>query len=144
MKLFRPTGKVDVISLTYPEVVFPKNAHSDDVIVMPVETGKMKTEQYEKVELELVPETVDYLMNTKGGGTLERIRQLILHLFNYRHYTNLDLFGLMRGADDEHVELAINIIESCALKYGDSCFKMIDDLAPKMIDRFGYDDEDER
>ncbi len=148
MKLFRPTGNVRVIEMKYPELEFPpmrENRDPNEVYIsIPKETGKIKIEQIEQIELELVPETVDYIMNNKGGGTLERIRQLILHLFNHRYYTDLDLFGLMRNADDEHIELAMNIIESCSLKYGDSCFKMIDDLAPKMIDRFGYADREEK
>ena len=124
MKLFRETGKEDVFEF-----------ETEDML-----TGERTTEREVKIELELVPETVDYILNTDGGSTLERIRQLILHLYNHRHYKGLDLFGLMRGADDEHAELAVNIIESCALKYGDSCFLMIDEFAPKMIDHFGYAD----
>ncbi len=52
-----------------------------------------------------------------------------------------DLFGLMRNADDEHAELVVNIIDACSLKYRGSCFKMIDELAPQIIDRFNLDEE---
>jgi len=44
----------------------------------------------------------------------------------------------MRNADDEHAELVVNIID----KYRDSFFKMIDDLAPQIIDSFNLDEEE--
>ena len=95
------------------------------------------------IELELVPETVNYLLNESGGSTLSRIRALIANLYNCNYYPMPDLFGLMRNADDEHAELVVNIIDACSLKYRDSCFKMIDDLAPKIIDCFKLDEEED-
>ena len=108
------------------------------------DTGEEWEEKQEYITLELVQETVDYLMNEGGGATLARIRALIANLYNCNHYPAPDIFSLMRNADDEHAELVVNIIDSCALKYRDSCFKMIDDLAPKIIDKFGLDEEEEK
>ena len=99
-----------------------------------------KEEIYHKIESVLVPETVDYLLTTGGGSTLRRIRHLIVSLYNYNKFEAVDLFGLMRNADDEHTELVLDIIGHCDLKYGDSCFLMINDLAPKIIDIFFDDD----
>ena len=94
-----------------------------------------------KVRSELVPETVEYLLGEAGGSTLSKIRHLIVSLYNYRKFDAVDLFGLMRNADDEHTELVLDIIAHCDLKYGDSCFLMIDELAPKIIDIFYADVE---
>ena len=98
---------------------------------------------YTIYELKLVEETVNYLLNESGGSTLSRIRALIVNLYNCTYYPAPDLFGLMRNADDSHAELVVNIIDGCSLKYRDSCFLMIDDLAPKIIDRFHPEEDDE-
>ena len=99
-------------------------------------------DSYHKIKSVLVPETVEYLLTTGRGSTLRRIHHLIVSLYNYNKFEAVDLFGLMRNADDEHTELVMDIIGHCDLKYGDSCFLMINDLAPKIIDEFyGEDDE---
>jgi len=105
------------------------------------ETGKNNS--CKRIELELDPKTVDYILDeSKQGDTISNIRDLIMNLFNCQAFTRVDLFSLMRSTDDDHRELAINIIESCSMKYGDSCFLMIDDLAHKVIEKFDYRKED--
>jgi len=120
MKLFEKNGKADI--------------HEYEL----VQTGE--TVIYKTEYLDLVPETVDYLLDeSERGTTITRIRQLIASLFHYRNFPAPDIFSLMRNADDEHAELVINILESCSPSYGDSCFKMINDLAPEIIERFNLD-----
>jgi len=109
--------------------------------LMRQDTGEVSEERREYITLEFVPETVDYLLNESGGATLSRIRALIANLYNCNYYPAPDIFSLMRNSDDEHAELVVNIIDSCRLKYRDSCFKMINDLAPKIIEKFGLDEE---
>ena len=124
MKLFREVSReIEIYTLTRQD------------------TGEEFEEKQEYITLDLVPETVDYLLNESGGATLSRIRALIANLYNCNHYAAPDIFSLMRNSDDDHAELVVNIIDSCSLKYRDSCFKMIDDLAPKIIKKFGLDDE---
>lgn len=92
---------------------------------------------FRETDRQLIPETVAYLLDKKNrSSTVMRIRALIAYLFHYRNYPAPDLFSLMRNADDEHAELVIDIIEGCSPKYGSSCFQMIDDLAPQIIDKF--------
>lgn len=114
-----------------------------DEFILQYADGRQVVEKQEYIELALVPETIDYLLNKSGGSTLARIRALIANLYNCNYYPAPDLFGLMRNADDEHAELVVNIIESCSLKYRDSCFQMIDDLALKIINRFGLDENEQ-
>jgi len=92
---------------------------------------------FRESDRQLIPETVEYLLDRKiRGRTVMRIRTLIAYLFHYRNYPAPNLFSLMRNADDEHAELVIDIIEGCSPKYGSSCFQMINELAPEIIDRF--------
>jgi hypothetical protein len=114
-----------------------------DEFILEYQDGNRTVERYEYINLTLVPETVDYLLNKSGGSTLNRIRALIANLYNCNYYPAPDLFRMMRNADDEHAELIVNIIESCSLKHRDSCFLMINDLAPKLIDHFGLDEQEE-
>ena len=118
MKLFEKTGKVDV-----------KEYHFGNEVV-----------RQEKIELALVPETVDYLLDEKNGGkTVEAIRQLIVNLYNCNTFEAPDLFTLLRNSDEEHGELVIDILEACLGKYGFSCFAMINDVAPEIIERFSVE-----
>lgn len=116
--------------------LFKEISRESGIDYMKGSDGEEWEEPYTKIKLELIPETVEHLMNeNKGGDVIERIRELIAHMYNSNFPLN-DLFGLMRKTDDNHAELIVNIIESCSLKYGDSCFLMIDDLAPKIINKF--------
>lgn len=40
-----------------------------------------------------------------GGKTWERIRLLILSIYNFESYQKIDLFGMLRNADSENREL---------------------------------------
>ena len=84
-------------------------------------------------QMGLVSKTVSYLLNNERGSTIEDIRYLICHLYNHNIYPNPKLFSLMRNADEEHQELIMDIIGISQFKYGQSCFLLIDELAPKII-----------
>ncbi len=97
-------------------------------------------------ESEMIKETVEYLLDGEGGSTLQRIRYLIANIYNCSTYPNVELFSLLREADQEHQELIMDIIGISQSQYGESCFKMIHDLAPQIIDMWikedGQDEED--
>ena len=97
----------------------------------------MKLFVIEENKIKLDINTVEYLVNGKERGkTITRIRYLIANLFNCNAYPNVDLFGIMRGADSDHAELAVNIIEFMGLRYGDACFMLINNLAPEIIENY--------
>lgn len=100
--------------------------------------NEVKIETEKEYKVVLVQETIEYLMNhNRGGSTVRRIRQLIASLYNFNHYpAPPDLFGMLRNADNEHHELIVNIVEFMGLKYGEACFMLINDFAPKMINEF--------
>jgi len=89
--------------------------------------------------MQMKKETVDYLLNANGGSTLNGIRYLIANLYNYKVYSKLNLFGLIRDADTQHQELIMDIIGISQSKYHEACFDMIDDLAPKIIKKFKFE-----
>ena len=93
-------------------------------------------------ECEMIDETVEYLLNADDGKTLQRIRYLIANLYNNHTFPNVELFTLLREADTEHEELVMDILGISQSKYGQSCFLMINDLAPKIIKKFKLREED--
>jgi len=81
-------------------------------------------------------EVREYLQDSaKCGSCINRIRDLILHIYNSNRY-NVDIFGMLRNCDKRHRELALNIIEYCSLDKSDTIFLMIDDgdFINKIID----------
>ncbi len=96
----------------------------------------MKLFEKNSTKISMKKETVDYLVNTSGGATLDRIRYLIANLYNCHSYPNVELFSMIRNSDKEHQELIMDIIEINQSKYGEACFLMIDKLAPLLIKKF--------
>lgn len=106
--------------------------------VHPVTGEKSELKTMDKMVMEIVPETEEYLLNGSGGHTLDRIRYLIANLYNYERFPEAELFSLMRNADEEHQELVLDIIGICQHKYGQSCFTMINEFAPRIVEKFAH------
>lgn len=100
----------------------------------------------ERTVMKMNDETVKYILSAPSGSTMTRIRYLIANIYNHNTYPYVDIFGLLRNADQEHQELAMDIIGISQSKYGESCFQMIEELAPVVIDTFkikSFDQEEE-
>lgn len=80
-------------------------------------------------------DTIEYLINAKGGSTLKRVRYLVANIYNSNTYPNVEIFSMLRNADEEHQELILNIIELCSTKYGEAVFSLVDNIAPSVIER---------
>lgn len=93
-------------------------------------------------ECEMIDDTVEYILNASGGLTLTRIRYLIANIYNNRSFPHVELFSLLREADTEHEELIMDILGISQSKYGESCFLMINKLAPKIINKFDLKEDD--
>lgn len=68
-----------------------------------------------------------------GGGTMDKIRHIILSCFNFNTYEKIDLFGAMRNADSENRELIVSIVNSFASNNEKQSFFVIDKIAPILI-----------
>lgn len=87
----------------------------------------------------VIQETVDYLMSEKNSGsTVNRIRGLILNLAGYDYH--VDLRKLVVNADVEHMELITNVIASCSPANCANCRFVIAEIAAKLLDKLGEDD----
>jgi len=117
MKLFEETGEVK-------KAVYGQTKNGKILISPARNIMKMKDK------------TVNYILSASGGSTMSRIRYLIANIYNCNTYPNVDIFGLLRNADGEHQELIMDIIGISQSKYGESCFEMINNLAPKVIKNF--------
>jgi len=85
----------------------------------------------------MIDKTVKYLLDDSvGGDTIDGIRYLIANIYNCYTYPNVKLFSLLRNADEEHQELIMDIIGISQSQFGESCFLMIDGLAPRIIKKF--------
>jgi hypothetical protein len=92
----------------------------------------------------MIPDTIEYLLGNEGGKTITRVRYLIANLYNNNRFPNVELFSMIRNADTEHQELIMDIIGINQSKYGKSCFKMIEELAPKIIEKFNLEENEEK
>jgi len=125
MKLFKNTEWLE------SEVVYSQGLDENEKEVT------FYSQAIRKKEAELIPKTVEYLLNEKKKGrTIERIRYLIVNLFNCNTYPDLELFSMIRNADNEHNELIADIIDHCSPRYGDTIFLLINNLAPQIIEKF--------
>jgi hypothetical protein len=89
-------------------------------------------------EMEMINETIVFILDdTKNYNTMILIRKLILNIYNSSRFEAIDIFGLIRNADVDHQELVMDIIGIAQSKYGQSCFLIIDELAPRIIKTFG-------
>ena len=86
--------------------------------------------------ISLNQETCNLLMSDKHYKALDRIRYLIANLYNNNTFPDVELFSLLRNADEDHAELAMDIIEINQLENGEACFLMINHLAPDIISKF--------
>lgn len=68
-----------------------------------------------------------------GGGTMDKIRHIILSCFNFNTYEKIDLFGAMRNADSENRELIVSIVNSFASNNEEQSFFVIDKITPLLI-----------
>lgn len=121
MKLFSEVEKV--------EAVYGITADNEKILLIP-----------EKTKMIMLPETVLHLFGNHDCKTLNRIRYLIANLHNNNSYPNVELFSMIRNADSEHQELIMDIIGISQSKYGESCFEMINELAPHIINMFFLDE----
>lgn len=96
----------------------------------------MKLFNIENNSISMNQKTVEYLLNERGSRTIDRIRYLIANLYNCNTFPNVELFSLMRNADDEHQELVMDIIGITQAEYGQACFMIINDLAPLIIEKY--------
>ncbi len=70
-----------------------------------------------------------------GGGTMDKVRHIILSCFNFNTYEKIDLFGAMRNADSENRELIVSIINSFGSNNEKKSFFVIDKIAPILIEK---------
>ena len=70
-----------------------------------------------------------------GGGTMDKVRHIILSCFNFNTYEKIDLFGAMRNADSENRELIVSIVNSFGSNNEEKSFFVIDKIAPILIEK---------
>jgi hypothetical protein len=68
-----------------------------------------------------------------GGGTMEKIRHIILACYNYNTYDKINLFGAMRNADNSNRELIVSIVQSFGSHNEEEAFFIINKIAPALI-----------
>lgn len=87
-------------------------------------------------KLEVNQDAVKLLKST-GGSTASRVKYLILNLWCCGQYPldNFDIFGMLRNADENFGELILSLFEMCNFS-GDSCFKILDEIAPLFKNEF--------
>lgn len=117
MKLFEEVEKV--------EAVYGITEDNEKILLIP-----------EKINMKMIHQTVLYLLCKPSAKTLNRIRYLIANLYDNHSYPNVELFSMIRDADNEHQELIMDIIGISQSKYGESYFLMINELAPHIIHKF--------
>jgi|LGOV01.1.fsa_nt_gb hypothetical protein len=133
MKLFEETGEVKkAIYGTTTKKVLGGPSEVKKTIICP-----------ERKIMAMNNETIDYLVNSDGGKTLDRIRYLIANLYNHHTYPHVELFSMLRNADTEHQELIIDIVGISQSKNGEACFLMINELAPQIINKFNLKEKAE-
>ena len=54
---------------------------------------------------------------------------------NQEALNDFDIFGMLRNADERFRELIISLLEMCSFS-GDSCFYILDEIAPLFADDF--------
>jgi hypothetical protein len=81
-------------------------------------------------------EAVDMILDESvGGGTMRKIRHIILACYNYNTYKKIDLFGAMRNADNSNRELIVSIVSSFGSHNEDEAFFIINEIAPALIEK---------
>ena len=70
-----------------------------------------------------------------GGGTMDKVRHIILSCFNFNTYEKIDLFGAMRNADSENRELIVSIVNSFGSNNEEKSFFIINNIAPILIEK---------
>ena len=70
-----------------------------------------------------------------GGGTMDKVRHIILSCFNFNTYEKIDLFGAMRNADSDNRELIVSIVNSFGSNDEEKSFFVIDKIAPILIEK---------
>lgn len=70
-----------------------------------------------------------------GGGTMDKVRHIILSCFNFNTYEKIDLFGAMRNADSENRDLIVSIVNSFGSNNEEKSFFVINKIAPILIEK---------
>jgi hypothetical protein len=70
-----------------------------------------------------------------GGGTMDKVRHIILSCFNFNTYEKIDLFGAMRNADSENRKLIVSIVNSFGSNDEEKSFFIINKIAPILIEK---------
>jgi len=79
---------------------------------------------------------IDTILNENiGGGTMKKIRHIILACYNYNTYKKIDLFGAMRNADNNNRELIVSIVSSFGSHNEEEAFFIINKIAPALIEK---------
>lgn len=111
-------------------------SESKSVELVDAQTEEVLIQRSIIYELEVNKEAVK-LLKTTGGSTASRVKYLILNLWNCGAYPleNFDMFGMLRNADENFRELIASLFEMCSFS-GDSCFHILDEIAPLFVDEF--------
>jgi hypothetical protein len=99
-------------------------------------TNHILIPSYTRYTLKINKEAVKLLQST-GGSTAERTKYLILNLWNCNAYPldDFDILSALRNADEIFGELIVSLFEMCSF-VGDSCLKILDELAIMFKDEF--------
>ena len=75
--------------------------------------------------------TIELLLSSNQKyRTIKRIRSLIMYLYNDRAYQKVELFSLLRNADEDHKCLIFSILEEVA---SSNKFFVVNVIAPMLI-----------
>ena len=79
---------------------------------------------------------IDLILDKKvGGGTMKKVRHIILSCYNYNTYKKIDLFGAMRNADSDNRQLIVSIVSSFGSHNEEEAFFIINHIAPALIEK---------
>lgn len=56
----------------------------------------------------------------EGYGSADKLKDIVLNLYNYQTYEAPNMFGFLCNADPEHIELLFALLRKVATERGDS------------------------